>query len=120
VPAVPNADFLRLLACCDVLLDPYPFGGGNTTLEALAVGTPLVTLPGEFLCGRISAGLLKQLDLDECIVQDSTNYIQKSVELACDPTKRQAITELIADRAGGLFDQPQAARQWLQQLLELR
>lgn len=120
VPAVPNADFLRLLACCDVLLDPYPFGGGNTTLEALAVGTPLVTLPGEFLCGRISAGLLKQLGLDECIVQDTAEYIQKCVELAGEPGKRQAITELIADRAGGLFDQPQAARQWLQQLLELR
>ena len=47
LPAIPNADFLKLLACCDVLLDPYPFGGGNSTLKALAVGTPVVPLPGD-------------------------------------------------------------------------
>jgi protein O-GlcNAc transferase len=51
VPAQPNADFLHLLAQADVMLDPFPFGGGNTSYEAFAVGTPVVTKPGQFLRG---------------------------------------------------------------------
>jgi len=38
--------FLHLQALADVLLDTIHFGGGNTSLEAFAFGTPVVTLPG--------------------------------------------------------------------------
>ncbi len=45
LPTLPHDDFLRLLRAAAVVLDPFPFGGGVTTLEAFAVGTPVVTLP---------------------------------------------------------------------------
>ncbi len=32
--SVPRADFLHLLTTADVMLDPFPFCGGNTTYEA--------------------------------------------------------------------------------------
>ena len=49
----PAADvpgtFPGSLASADVILDPLHFSGGNTTFEALAMGTPIVTLPGTFM-----------------------------------------------------------------------
>ena len=36
---------LVFLAAAAVVVDPFPFGGGVTSLEALSVGTPVVTAP---------------------------------------------------------------------------
>jgi protein O-GlcNAc transferase len=43
--ALEHDAYLALLESASVMLDPFPFGGGVTTLEALAMGTPVVTLP---------------------------------------------------------------------------
>ena len=119
LPALPNASFLKLLAACDVLLDPFPFGGGNTTLEGLAMGTPMVTLPSDYLSGRITSALLKRLELDWCIAGDVGEYVERAVALATQPERRGQVTARLADRAAELFDQPQAAREWPQQLVLL-
>jgi predicted O-linked N-acetylglucosamine transferase (SPINDLY family) len=42
----------------DVHLDPYPHGGGVTTLEACLMGVPTVTLLGDYVSGRLSASVL--------------------------------------------------------------
>lgn len=38
VQTLPYAEFMALLSFADVILDPFPFGGGVTTLDALALG----------------------------------------------------------------------------------
>ena len=35
---MPYKQFMGLLSVADVLLDPFPWGGGVTTLDALALG----------------------------------------------------------------------------------
>src|SRR5262249_46786856 len=61
LPPLPREEFLSLLMACDVLLDPYPFGGGNSSYEALALGVPLVTLPAPLLRGRLTFGLYRKM-----------------------------------------------------------
>ena len=51
-------DFLRVNAVCDAMLDTQRWSGGNTSLDALAAGLPIVTLPGRFMRGRQSAAML--------------------------------------------------------------
>lgn len=117
LPPVPNDQYLKLLAACDVLLDPYPFGGGNSTLESLAIAKPVVTLPSNFLCGRITYALLKQLDLSHCIATDASDYINKAVRIAGDAALQQQLAQQIAAQQSQLFDRPQDATLWLQQLI---
>jgi protein O-GlcNAc transferase len=42
----------------DVHLDPFPHGGGVTTLEACLMGVPTVTMLGDYASARIGAAIL--------------------------------------------------------------
>ncbi len=67
VPRQSRDDFLNLMAASDVMLDPVHYSGGNTTLEALAVGTPVVTLPSAYLRGRTTLGCYGRMGMMECV-----------------------------------------------------
>ncbi len=58
---LPYEGFLGLLAAADVMLDTPVFCSGNTALEGLAMGTPIVTLPSPYLRGRLSAGFYAKM-----------------------------------------------------------
>lgn len=47
---------MDVVCACDVFLDPYPFGGGVTALEALHCGLPIVTLPTRQSVHQLAAG----------------------------------------------------------------
>jgi len=112
VAAQPNADFLELLARADVILDPFPFGGGNTTYEALAVGTPVVTYPGRFLRGRISDALYHRMGMRTLVAADSDQYIALAVRLATDPEFSQIIRQQIAETSPTLYDNQEDITAW--------
>jgi len=68
----------------DIALDPFPFTGGITSCEALWMGVPIVTMPGERPVSRQTAGLLKVLGLNELIAGDEEEYVRIAVALASD------------------------------------
>jgi hypothetical protein len=47
LPRLDREQFSALLSAATVALDTFPFGGGVTTLETLALGTPVLTLPSK-------------------------------------------------------------------------
>ena len=65
--------FVTLISLADVMIDPYPWGGGVTTLEALSVGTLVVTLPSKQSVVALAAGFYGHLGLDGSIeIEDGT------------------------------------------------
>ena len=104
LPALANDDYLRLLQICDVILDPLHFGGGNSSYEAIAMGTPVVTLPSPFLRGRITAGLYRKMQMTDCIVKATDEYIALSVRLAKDQLCRETIRRRVVSQSAVLFD----------------
>jgi len=79
----------------DLCLDPWPQTGGISTLDALWMGIPTVTLLGERMIQRASASLLTVLGLEEFITTSPEAYI--SCAVAAVTTHR---TELAAIRSG--------------------
>ena len=45
--------------------DTFPTGGYMTSLQAFALGAPVVTLPGQFLGGRLTLAMYEQMGLVE-------------------------------------------------------
>jgi predicted O-linked N-acetylglucosamine transferase (SPINDLY family) len=85
VPPLVVEDYLGLCAAADVMLDVPQFAGGNTTLEGLAMGTPIVTLPSRFARGRLAAALLGRAGLDWGVAADEADYVDKALAIAADP-----------------------------------
>jgi len=93
LPRLPHAAYLGLLQASVAALDPPHFTGGLTTLDALALGVPVVTLPGRFLRGRLSAGLLAMAGETATVANDATGYVAIAARLAHDPAWRGRIAE---------------------------
>jgi predicted O-linked N-acetylglucosamine transferase (SPINDLY family) len=106
-----RASYLRLVATVDVLLDPFHFGGGNTSYEAFAAGIPLVTLPSRFLRGRITSALYAMMGFDDLIAATSEDYVRLAVELGTDPDRRMACQKQILSLNQPLFDNAKGAQQ---------
>ncbi|MGV3523456.1 MAG: hypothetical protein ACO1RX_04490 [Candidatus Sericytochromatia bacterium] len=117
LPRQPAADFARLLQQVAVVLETRPFGSGNTVMAALAVGTPVVTWPGETLCGRYAQAFLQQLGVTDTVVTRAEDYIRCAVELATDPQRRAQLSQRLLAGAGGLFDNPRIGPMVRQALL---
>ena len=77
-----------------MLLDPFHFGGGNSFLEAMLVGTPTITMPGTHLKTNITAAAYKQMKiLNPPIVQNAKEYINLAVKLAHDDKNNLSLRE---------------------------
>jgi uncharacterized protein (TIGR03032 family) len=101
---LPRQTFLILLAVADVVLDPVHFGGGNTSYEALGVGTPVVTLPGELLRNRITRALYAKTGYLDLVVSSESEYVEKAVQVASDREYREAVAERMSQTHGVLFE----------------
>lgn len=95
VPRLPRHDFLSLLAIADVLLDSIHFSGGNTSYEALAFGTPVITLNTPYMKGRLTLGLYKRLGLMDAVAATPEEYIALAVRYGTDPAARTRLREEI-------------------------
>lgn len=112
LPAMPGEDFLALLAAADVVLDTPHFNGMNSTLEALAVGTPVVTWPQALQRGRHGLGLLSHIGLEDCIVASAGQYVETALHIARDAQHRAALRGRILERGGALFEDAAVVRQF--------
>jgi protein O-GlcNAc transferase len=66
----------------DIVLDPFPYSGGLTTCEALWMGVPTITLPGEIFASRHSASHMSNAGLADWVAESSEGYIAMAVARA--------------------------------------
>ena len=75
----------------DIALDTFPYTGGITTCEALAMGVPVVTLCGTSHGARFGESLLINAGLPELIAATPEGYVQIAVALASSPDTLHAL-----------------------------
>ncbi|WP_022662079.1 O-linked N-acetylglucosamine transferase, SPINDLY family protein [Paucidesulfovibrio longus] len=87
----------------DLALDPFPYGGGATTADALWMGVPVVSLRGGRFSGRLSTSLLEAAGLGELATRTLDDYIACAVGLAREPER---LALLRSDLRGRLLASP--------------
>jgi predicted O-linked N-acetylglucosamine transferase (SPINDLY family) len=104
---LPYERFLVLVRQADLILDTPGFSGGGTSLDALGMGTPVLTFEGEFARGRQTTAMLQRLELPRLIAHDDADYIDKAVTLCTDADVRETLRTQIRARNDRLFDDPE-------------
>ena len=82
--SVPRVDYLATYQRVDIALDPFPYPGGTTTVEALWMGIPVLSLAGERFLSRQGVGLLMNAGLPEWVAADPDDYVARAISHAGD------------------------------------
>ncbi len=110
LPNVPHEDYLRVNLACDAMLDSLYWSGGNTSLDAIACGLPVITRPGEFMRGRQSAGMLSILGVPELVVETNEAYVETALRVGRDRAWRDSLRTRMAEAGHRLFDEEEPVR----------
>ncbi len=110
--ASPHRALLEQYAAVDIALDPFPYTGGLTTCEALWMGVPVVTRPGDYFATRHSASHLANVGLGDWIAPDIDAYVALAASRAADIPALAALRDELRQRAAAspLCDAPRFGR----------
>ncbi|QDT88645.1 tetratricopeptide repeat protein [Gimesia algae] len=106
-----TSDFLNLIYISDVLLDPLHFGGGNTSYQSMAIGTPVVTLPAKYMRGRGMLAIYKKMGLQDCVVSTIDEYIELACRIGADEAFRDQLRLKILSKSHLVFEDINTVRE---------
>jgi predicted O-linked N-acetylglucosamine transferase (SPINDLY family) len=89
-PMTDLEGFLSLLGKIDIALDPFPYGGGTTTMHSLWMGVPVITLAGQRAFSRNAVGPLTEVGFRDLVARTPTEYLQIAERLARDLDRLRA------------------------------
>lgn len=81
---VSRPEYLRRYQRIDIALDTFPFNGATTTLDALWMGVPVVTLTGGTAVHRAGTSIAMNLGLPELVATTEDEFVARAVALARD------------------------------------
>ncbi len=93
-----HALYLERYNDLDLALDPFPYNGGTTTMDALWMGVPVVTLAGRTAVGRGGVSILSNLGLPELIARTPEQYVARAVAMAGDLDRLAALRAGLRER----------------------
>lgn len=108
----PRHDYLAAYQRVDIALDPFPYTGGTTTMEALWMGVPVVTLAGERFLSRQGVGLLANAELNDWIASTDADYVEIARSQSSDLRSLGELRAHLREQVLGspMFDAPRFAQ----------
>jgi protein O-GlcNAc transferase len=109
---MPWNDYVKILGQIDIALDPFPYPGHTTSLDALWMGAPVVTLSGQTPASRGGTSILSNLGLPDLIATSESQYTQIAANLATDIPRLSELRSTLRDRIKNspLMNEKQFAR----------
>lgn len=112
LPRMSVADYLTLTAHADVVLDTLHFGGGaNTTYDAFAAATPIITLPTPHQRGRYAYAAYRQMGIDDGIASSADDFVALALALGNDRAEQARVRARIQEASPALFEDLAAVRE---------
>lgn len=108
----PRHEYLAAYHRVDIALDPFPYTGGTTTVEALWMGVPVVTLAGDRYLSRQGVGLLANAGLNNWIANTTLDYVEIARSRSSDLQSLCSLRAQLREQVLGspIFDAPRFAQ----------
>lgn len=119
VPQMSLEGYLSLAKTADAVLDPFYFGGGNSSLEMFAVGCPVVTLPGDLQRGRITLAQYRRMEYGELIASSPDEFVEIALRLATEGDFQADARRTLEERAEILYEDERAVQQFEKYVVEV-
>jgi len=84
VEPCPRRAYLELYHRLDVVLDTFPYNGHTTSMDALWMGVPVVSLAGNPAVSRAGLSQLSNLGMPELVAHSEDEYVAIAARLAGD------------------------------------
>lgn len=109
---MPRDIYLQLYHRLDCCLDAFPFQGGTTSLDALWMGVPVVSLVGNTAVGRASVSITRNLGLPELSCGTTDEVVERAWVLTREPVALAQLRASLRARLerSPLMDAPRFAR----------
>jgi hypothetical protein len=109
MPSLSPEEYLFTLSVGDVMLDPYPFGGGVTTLEAFSVLTPVITLPAFQNVPQLAAGMIAYMQLpawleELLVVPSPVAYLHHVQHMLLNEEELVRIRQVLSQQVHRIYD----------------
>jgi predicted O-linked N-acetylglucosamine transferase (SPINDLY family) len=111
-PRMMPPEHLARTRLADLFLDTLPYNAHTTASDALWMGLPLITLPGNTFPSRVAASLLSAMRVPELVTSSLAEYEDLVLALARNPERLAEIKAKLARNrdTAPLFDVAQFAR----------
>ena len=113
-PSLEKAEFLNLVKISNVCLDPFPFGGCNTSYDAFDYNIPVITMPNQYLYNRFTLGLYTKMNLSdcECIVNNIEEYANIATQICLNIKLQHKINRNIEMNKHLIFQDMDSINDW--------
>ena len=107
-PTRAHREHLEAYGEVDIALDTFPYHGTTTTLDALWMGVPVITLAGERHASRVGASILAAMKLTELVARTPDEYASAAAQLASNAATLDDLRRSLRERvsASPLMDGP--------------
>ena len=114
-------DYLKSYNKVDIMLDPFPYPGGATSVESLWMGVPVLTKKGNWFISHNGETIARNSGQSHWIAQDEGDYIQKAINYSSDlPALARLRAGLRCQILGSpLFDAERFARNFEQVIVDM-
>ena len=111
-PMQPLDRHLGRMRAADLFLDTLPYNAHTTASDALWVGLPVLSVPGDTFASRVAGSLLCSVGMPEMIADSLQSYEALALEFALRPDRIAAVRDKLARSkdTAPLFDTPRFAR----------
>ncbi|MGX9774269.1 O-linked N-acetylglucosamine transferase, SPINDLY family protein [Janthinobacterium aestuarii] len=110
--SAPRAELLAAYQQADIVLDPFPYPGGTTSMEALWMGLPIVTRRGECFLSHLGESVMHNAGLPDWVAAGDDDYVAIATKKAGDLAQLAALRGGLREQvlASPLYDAPRFAR----------
>ena len=109
---VPFIQYAQNIKNCDLILDYFPFGGFNSTIESFLLGKVCITYPGTRISGKFTQGLYRKMCITEFICDSEKEYVSKAVEYGKNRDERKRYEEIIFENVHKIIEEKESIDEW--------